>query len=323
MRAMILAAGLGTRLHPLTDVRPKVMIPVMGTPILDFWVERLHRCKFEAAILNAYHLKERLVEEISEKPRPIPVEVHIEPVLLGTGGGIRTALEPLGDEPFAVVNGDIVCDAPMGELYARHLGSGAKVSMLLHDCPEFNNVAVDGEGAVLGFGKEALRIRAGRNGVRMLAFTGIHFINPPALREYAPGVYHDIRDIYRRLISRGSPPRALFSPGLFWREMGSIESYTKLTAELGGLAENVLTPIETGRRVWIHPEATVSPEAVLDGAVVVGRGTRILDGARLDNVILWEDATIEAGSCLDRCIVADRTTVSGCHSDEVLVPGRI
>jgi len=322
VRAMILAAGLGTRLHPLTDVRPKVMIPVMGTSILDFWVERLHRGKFEAAILNAYHLKEKLVEEISEKPRPIPVEVHIEPVLLGTGGGIRTALEPLGDEPLAVVNGDIVCDAPIGKLYSEHLESGVEVSLLLHDWPEFNNVAVDRDGAVLGFGKEARQIRAGGNGARMLAFTGIHFINPQALREYTPGVPYNIIDIYRRLISRGSQPRALFSPGLFWREMGSIESYTRLTAELGGMAAETLSPIETGRRAWIHPDAEISPGVVLNGSVVVGKGTRVLDGAHLEDVIVWENATIEPGSRLKRCIVADSTVVSGPHCDEVLVPGR-
>jgi len=320
VRAMILAAGLGTRLHPLTDIRPKVMIPVMGTSILDFWVERLHRSKFDAAIVNAYHLKEKLVGEIYEKPRPIPVEVHLEPVLLGTGGGIRSALEPLGNEPVAVVNGDIVCDAPIGELYCEHLESGAEVSLLLHDCPEFNNVAVNSEGAVLGFGKEAHRIRADGNGVRMLAFTGIHFINPPALREYTPGVPYNILDIYRRLISRGSPPRALFSPGIFWREMGSIESYTRLTAELGALERETLPPIETGRRAWIHPEAVVSPNAVLGGSVVVGKGSRIMEGAHLEDVIIWENATVGPGSDLTRCIVADSTSVSGRHCDEVLIP---
>ncbi|MFZ2446254.1 MAG: NDP-sugar synthase [Syntrophobacteraceae bacterium] len=319
---MILAAGLGTRLLPLTHVRPKVMIPVLGTPILDFWAERLRQCKFEAAILNAYHLKERVVEEVAQKTWPIAIEVHTEPMLLGTGGGIRTALESLGDDPFAVINGDIVCNAPIDRLYEEHVRSGAEVSLLLHDWPEFNNVAVDEEGSVLGFGKEAQRIRAGRNGVRMLAFTGIHFINPAALREYPRGAPADILDFYRRLISCGSPPRALFSPGLFWREMGSLESYRKLTSELGGLEENILPPIVTGRRVWIHPEATVSPGTELKGSVVIGRGTKILDGSRLEDVILWEDVRIEAASSLKGCIAADGTAISGRHSGKVFVPGR-
>jgi mannose-1-phosphate guanylyltransferase len=320
LRAMILAAGMGTRLQPLTFVRPKVMIPVRGTPVLEFWMERLRLCGFGSAILNAYHLKEKLVETVSGKDWPVRLDVRTEPQLLGTGGGIRTALDSFGSEPFTVINGDIVCDAPLDELYARHVKSGTEVSLLLHDYPEFNNVAVDRDGSVLGFGEEAERLCSGQNGVRKLAFTGIHFINPSALLEFSPGVPRDILDIYRVLIARGKPPAAMFSPGLFWREMGSVESYSSLTAELGSVEVDSLPPLHTGRSVWLHPEATVAEETVLKGTVIAGRGVRVGRDVRLENVILWDNVEVEDGSRLQNCIVADGIRVSGNHAGKIFVP---
>ncbi|MEN6441869.1 MAG: NDP-sugar synthase [Syntrophobacter sp.] len=302
---MILAAGLGTRLLPLTRVCPKVLVPVRGIPVLDFWIQRLHRCGFDDAVLNAYHLKDKVVDAVSRKEWPINVEVHLEPVLLGTGGGIRTAMESFEDEPFAVINGDIICDAPLDALYREHLRSGAEVSLLLHDWPAFNNVAVTREGFVAGFGKEAEKIQSHRDGVRMLAFTGIHFVSPSAIQEYPSGIPGDIVSIYRNLIARGTPPKALFSSGLFWREMGSMESYMRLSAELGTLHPGFLPPFRTGHPIYIHPEAVVSPGVQMRGSVVVGRGARVHEKVYLENVILWENVRVKAGSVLKDCIVAD------------------
>jgi mannose-1-phosphate guanylyltransferase len=320
MRAMILAAGLGTRLHPLTLIRPKVLMPLRGIHVLEFWVKRLHMCGFDSVTINAFHLKEDLVSAVSNSRWPVPVEVLSEHILLGTGGGIRTALGSLGDGPFAVINGDIICDAPLDDLYRQHVRSGAQVSMLLHDWPEFNNVGIDENDCVLGFGKEVEAIKNSQNGLRLRAFTGIHFINPSALRASPAGVPLDILDIYRGLIARGMPPKALFTPNLFWREMGSIESYKRLSNELGVLARDFLPPLRTGAETFIHPDAYVAPGTLLKGSVVAGRGVRIEDGVHLEDVILWDDVRVAAGSSLRGCIVADGMRVSGNHSGRVFVP---
>lgn len=322
MRAMILAAGLGTRLRSLTSVRPKVLVPLRGVTILEFWVERLRRCGFESVVLNAFHRKEQLAGFVSESEWPMPVQVLPEPVLLGTGGGIRTALEELGDEPFAVINGDIVCGAPLDVLMERHVGSGAEVSLLMHDCPEFNNVAVAEDGAVLGFGREVEQMGDSGNGIRKLAFTGIHFINPSALRDARPGVPGDILAAYRGLIARGCPPKSLSCDNLFWREMGSVESYWRLSGELAGMQPGFLPPLRTGEAVSLDPDAIVAEDAELAGTVVAGRGARIGAGARLEDVILWDDVRIGAGSRLKNCIVADGLHVSGSHAGRVFAPER-
>src|SRR5208283_170947 len=165
MRAMILAAGLGTRLLPLTNSRPKALVCLRGVTLLEFWIDRLNRCGFNEVILNAYHQKDRIARAVSSRRWPIPVKVLNEPVLLGTGGGIRAAVEYFGEEPVAVINVDIISNIDLTSLYDRHKSSGAKVSLLLHDWPAFNNVAVNEEGAVLGFGREAEAIQMKGNGV--------------------------------------------------------------------------------------------------------------------------------------------------------------
>jgi mannose-1-phosphate guanylyltransferase len=158
MRAMILAAGQGTRLLPLTRVRPKVLSPVVGITMLEFWIHQLHQAGCEAVVVNAFHLHEKMVAAVEERTWPIPVQVLVEPLLLGTGGGLRNALDFFEDEPFVALNGDMLCNAPFQELYRQHLRSGRLVSLLMHDWPRFNNVAVGEDGQILGFGGEADRL---------------------------------------------------------------------------------------------------------------------------------------------------------------------
>ncbi len=321
MRAMILAAGLGTRLLPLTNCRPKALVSLRGVTLLEFWVERLYRSGFDAAFLNAYHLKDRLAAEVSQRQWPMPVKVLDEPMLLGTGGGIRSAAEHFADEPFAVINVDIISNADLNTLYERHKLAGVEVSLLMHDWPEFNNVAVSEDGFVLGFGREAEEVKKRGNGVRLMAFTGIHFINPSALAGAAAGVPEDILNIYRRLIAKGASPRAVTQEGLFWREVGSVESYGKVTGELCQLEPGSLLPLRTGEKISIDPEAVVHPDCRLKGSVVAGHGVRICQGVSLENVILWDDIRIEKGSSLKDCIVADGMSISGSHTGKIFAPG--
>ena len=319
MRAMILAAGLGTRLRPLTLVRPKVLVPVRGTPVLDFWMERLHKEGAEAVVVNGFHLAGQLAEEVGKRSWPIPVEVRVEPVLLDTGGGIRNVLDFFGDQPFVVVNGDIICDAPLAELYRIHMASGSPVSLLMHDCPAFNNVAVNQEGFVMGFGQEASRMALDHPGSHLLAFTGIHFIHPGVIARLSPGVPMSILPLYRQLIGEGNPPRALFHPDLYWREMGSIDRYRSLTEELSRLSPHFLAPLHTGHGVYLHPEAKIAPDVRMEGVVVVGAGCRIMEGAELVDSILWDQVQVGPHSRLLGCILTDGVRIEGEHENKLLI----
>ena len=318
MRAMILAAGLGTRLRPLTYVRPKALVPVMGSTPLEFWISRLHTLGFEAVVVNAFQMPERLVDAVHKRNWPIPVHLEVESELLGTGGGIRNVLDFFQGKPFVVVNGDIICDAPLPELYAQHLQSGAPASLLMHDWTPFNHVAVDEQSAIRGFGAEANACHQSVSGTRLLAFTGIHFLNPEILQAYPVCRPMDVLAVYRGLISDGSPPRALVCGDLFWREMGEIDSYWALNRELITLPEGFLPPLLTGRSVYVHAEASLAPDVKVTGCLALGAGSRVLAGAELEDSIIWDRATVQEGSTLRHCIVTDDAVVSGCHENAIL-----
>ena len=191
-------------------------------------------------------------------------------------------------------------------------------------------MAVSEDGFVLGFGREAQDLLKKDKCVRLMAFTGIHFISPSALSGAAAGVQADILDIYRSLITRGACPRAITEQGLFWREMGSVESYSRLTGELPQLEPGRLLPLRTGEHITLDPQTIMHPDCTLKGSVVAGRDVQICEGVSLENVILWDDIRIEKGSSLTDCIVADGMSIAGRHSgkifaravqpDEILLP---
>ena len=319
MRGMILAAGLGTRLRPLTKVRPKALVPLMGATILDYWMRRLELSGADAAVVNAFHLGEALASYISARAWAIELQCRVEPVLLGTGGGLRNAADFFGPDPAVIVNGDTVCDAPLDRLMAEHVRQGGPVSLLVHDCEPFNNVAVDDGDRILGFGPEALELSRIRSDVRLLAFTGIHFIDPRILYGLPANRPSDILDLYRRLIEEGRFVHALYHPGMFWREMGSVDAYVGLVRELAELGEGLLSPLHTGSRVRIHPGARIAANVTLKGVVTAGDACTIENGAVLENVILWDGVHVGIGARLRECIVTDGVTVNGNHEDEIIV----
>lgn len=318
MRAMILAAGLGTRLRPLTHVRPKVLAPVMGMPLFDFWISQLAQAGFEAVVINAHHLADKLLAAVRARHWPLPVEVTVERRLLGTGGGIRNVLEFFDDEPFLVVNGDVVCRVDFAELYQKHIQAAGAVGMLLHDWPAFNNVAV-ANGVVCGFGREASAFLQAQREARLLAFTGIHVIDPAVLRCLPRDQAAEIIPVYRQLIDAGEPPQAIVADSLFWREIGSVEAYRAVHTELTKLPHERLAPLQTGQEIFIHPQAEVSPLADLRGLVAIGKDTQVHAGAILENTILWDRVIVRANSLLRDCIVTDGVDVRGSYQRETLI----
>ncbi len=247
------------------------------------------------------------------------MQVAVEQELLGTGGGIRNVLDFFAGEPFVVVNSDIVSDAPLGDLAQQFVGQDGEVALLLHDCPVFNNVAVDEAGNILGFGEEARSLARYRPAIRLLAFTGIHFLRPQVLRHLPIGQPSDILALYRQRIAAGRPPRAMFVTDLFWREMGSIDAYWALHRELATYPAGFLTPFQTGQPCWRHPQAVLSPDVRLSGVVMLGAGSRVMRGCQLEDVILWDHVTVEPGTVLRNCLVTDGMICSGRHENQILL----
>ncbi|QCQ22939.1 nucleotidyltransferase family protein [Desulfoglaeba alkanexedens] len=318
MRAMILAAGLGTRLRPLTWVRPKVLQPLMGMTLLEYWAERLASAGFEAAVVNAHHLADRLEAFVHERSWPLPLHVIREPVLLGTGGGLRNAVSLLGDGPVLAVNGDTACDAALAHLRQVHETSGAKATLLVHDCPPFNNVAVDAAGRVRGFGERGEELCRRDSAVRLLAFTGIHVVDSKALDYFPRGKPASILELYKDLIARGDPPRAVFRSTLTWRETGTVAAYWSLHRHLAAVDDGGLAPLPSGSPVRVHHSAVLEGDVRLEGMVVLDRACRLRGPVRLKDVIAWNGVAFAPGTDLETCIVTDGAAVAGSHRHCIL-----
>ncbi len=328
MHLMILAAGYGTRLRPLSDVRPKPLCPVWGEPLVERWIRQADREGFERVVINAHHMPQMLLEYVQKQKRSIPVHVIVEKQILGTGGGVRHALDLLGDEPFVVVNGDVAADVSLRRLREQHEIQGAPVTMLLCRTGRFDSVIVNSSRSrVLGFSLEARRSAhacpdSGRQTDRDLwTFSGIQVIDPSWLRPLPQGRSFHIIDLYREWIGRGILPAAVCCEKLWWRDVGALDVYWDLHAAHDRhlqLGPSFLGIPPSG--VWVHPSVRLASSALLAGGVVLGEGSAVGEECVLRNVVVWDRCVIEPGSVLENCIVTDGAVVSGRHCGKIFLP---
>jgi mannose-1-phosphate guanylyltransferase len=310
MKAMILAAGLGTRLDPLTKIRPKPLFPVLNRPLLDITIEQLRGMGATAIIINAHHLVEQVEQFVGNGEWGLHVEVRVEPEILGTGGGIENCADFLRDDPFfVVVNADVYHTFDLSPAIHYHRESDNLATLILCDHPRFNQVGIDGEGRIVSVGGES--ITQSPSATQLLTFTGIHIISPKVLDSMPSAGFFGIMEIYTDLASRGEAIKGYHMQEGYWRDIGRVEDYMNLHRDLLG---------EEGEPV-IHPEASLAEGVCIEGFVCVGKGTRIKEGSVIKDSVIWDEVWIEERSIVEGCIVGDRTQVEGKHQGEVLIPG--
>lgn len=209
--AFVLAAGLGTRLRPLTLHTPKPLLPVGGRPMLDHVVAQLRHAGHERIVVNAFWLAEQVVAWAEGQPG---VEVVVEaPVILGTGGGLRNARHLLA-ERFVVANGDILSDVDLSALWA--VDAPAVMALRPQPVPVHTPVAME-DGVVTGIA----RVVGAADGA--YHFTGIHVLRRELLDLVPPGEQCVIRTVYREIIPRRQV-RAVVHPGA-WTDIGTLAEY--------------------------------------------------------------------------------------------------
>ena len=223
MRAMILAAGFGTRLLPYTNSTPKPLFTIAGRPVLDTTIGKLVDAGCRQIAVNTHHLHDKIVSFVDSQSYPIPITIRHEPEILGTGGGIKNMADVWTDQPFMVINSDIVTDIDLKRVYQYHLAHQYPATLVLHDVERFNTVTVSREGFVRAFLSPAEL--SGNAAAGALAFTGIQVLDPVILR-YIPdtGFYSSI-DAFRKMISEGKKIRALTVQGHYWQDIGTPDSY--------------------------------------------------------------------------------------------------
>jgi len=242
MKAMILAAGLGTRLRPLTDDRPKALVEVDGRTMLELTLGRLREFGIRDVIMNVHHFADKVVDYLQAHANfDIHIELSREDVLLDTGGGLKKAawffLDDLGarDEPFLLHNVDVLSTIDFAKMLDAHREARALATLAVQDRPTSRYLLFDEDGRLcgrrLGVGRPDEIVRPSAT-VHELAFSGIHVISPRFLELMTEHGVFSIVDCYLRLAGTGEKIAAFRADEYYWRDLGKREHVEQAARDL-------------------------------------------------------------------------------------------
>ncbi|MGB5811980.1 MAG: NDP-sugar synthase [Polyangiales bacterium] len=287
---MLLAAGLGTRLHPLTQELPKPIVPLANRPLGAFAVDHLERVGVRTIVANT-HPQPELVESTLRAHAPPTVDLRFsrEEALLGTGGGLRQAwsLFPDRNAPVLVMNGDTLFAPALARACRAHEAQDAVATMVLRptaDPASFGAIGIDDEGVV----RALLGLPQQEAPLRELMFTGVHILSPRAFADL-PVSGCVIRSAYRRWVDQGETVLGIVDDSP-WADLGTPHEYHRANLELA-----------SGRRSWpgVDPAAgnlIASGVAWSDAEVrasVIGEGAIVAPGVAIARCVVWPGATVE------------------------------
>jgi mannose-1-phosphate guanylyltransferase len=333
MRAMILAAGLGTRLRPITFDMPKPMVPVLNRPVMEHIARLLARHGFTETIANLHWFPELIRDHFGDGSRfGIELTYSPEEQLLGTSGGVRKAADFLGDS-FLVISGDALTDidlAAMREFHESHDGIATLATKRVEDTSQFGVAITGADGRIQGFQEkpdpaEALSDLA-NCGIYMFRSEIFDFFPEPgasrAAGEGDPDGFADwAMDVFPRLLD-GDVPFYSHEISSYWNDIGNLEELRagNLDALSGAVAvEREGETVDGLRRgsplgeegplqgpVLLGPGCEIGDDVRIDGPSVIGDGARIGAGSRLREVIALPGAEIPAGAVLIGAIAGRR-----------------
>ena len=223
MKALILAAGYGTRLRPYSDHTPKPLFTIAGRPLLDIIIGQLEDAGCQAVIVNTHHLHHKIEGFLGARNYNLEVSTRYEPQILGTGGAIKNVADFWDDQPFMVINADIVVDIDLKEVYWHHCCHHAPATLVLCDNPEFNSVAVKQNQWVTGFyNPTETTITPPDN---LLTFTGIQVLEPQVLDYIPQNTFYSSIDAFKNILAEGRKLMAFITPIDRWQDIGTPERY--------------------------------------------------------------------------------------------------
>lgn len=238
---MVLAAGLATRLRPLTDTRPKALVEIGGRTLLEITLERLRASGVTEVIVNAHHLADRIVDYLARKRNfGMRVEVSREEILLDTGGGLKKAawffLEDGRDRdrPFVLHNVDVRSNIDLKAMLRFHRERQALVSLAVQRRETVRHLLFDEQGQLRGrrLEHEEHTETTGSGCLQALAFCGIHVISPRLLEMMSEEGVFSIIETYLRLALRDEPILAFRADQFYWRDLGTTDSLARAAQEL-------------------------------------------------------------------------------------------
>jgi mannose-1-phosphate guanylyltransferase len=316
MRAMVLAAGLGTRLRPLTNEITKPMVPVLDRPVMAHILDLLEHHGFEDVIANLHYFPESIKQYFGER-----LTYRFEQELLGTAGGVRGCADFFGSDPFLVISGDALTDIDLSAFAARHRESGGVASLAVKkvsDTREYGVVLHDRDGRITGFQEKPSPEEA----LSDLGNCGIYIFEPEIFDYFPERPFVDwAQDVFPALLENDIPFH-IHEVREYWNDVGSLAelrqgTFDALRGELRLQVEGrevapglivagesvVPRSAEIEGSVWIGQDVELGENVRLTGPLVLGDGARVGEGSQLRDSILLPGTKVAPGSILIGAIV--------------------
>ncbi len=304
MKAVIMAGGQGSRLRPLTINRPKPMVPLVDKPVMAHIVGLLKRHGFNEVVATLQFMADRIQDYFGDGSS-LGMDFHysIEEVPLGTAGSVKQA-EALLDEPFLVISGDALTDFDLGKVVAFHKEREATVTITLTRVPnplEYGVIIVDDDGRVKQFLEKPSWSEVFSDTVN----TGIYVLEPRIFDSIDPDRPFDFsQDLFPILMEKGEPIYGYIATG-YWCDIGNIQEYMRATADyLEGRVQLERGGSEVRPGLWCEQEVELSADAMVEGPVYLGFGTKVKEGCVLYGPTVVRDfSVLESRAHIDRSVI--------------------
>lgn len=335
MKAMILAAGKGTRVRPLTHEMPKPMIPILGKPVMEYLIELLASHNFRQIMINTSHLPQKIENYFGDGQR-LGVDIgysfegytedgEVVPVALGSAGGMKKIQEFGGffDSTTLVICGDALVDIDLGAALAEHRQKGALCSLIAKEVAReavssYGVVVADEDGRIRSFQEKPAVEEARSN----LVNTAIYIFEPEVLDLIPSGRFFDIgSDLFPLLVEKGLPffaQRHDFN----WVDIGKVSDYWSaiqrvMKREVAGIP---IPGTQIRRGIWVGLNTSIDWNGTrIEGPVHVGSGAQIGQGCEIIGPAwIGHGCRIESGSRIERSVIFEHTRVAGNFSEQIV-----
>ena len=318
MKAMILAAGFGTRLKPLTNDLPKPLFPVLNRPILEHALHFLSTNGIKDIAINLHHKSEKIIDYFGDG-KDFGVNLHFskEEKILGTAGGIKKLQPFFQNETFLVINSDILADVDLKNVLKFHKDKNSKLTLVVRQDPnaeKYDSIQRIEEGRIVHFLGHSIK---NSEPTTQVMFTGIQIMEPEIFARIPENKFcGTVEDVFPGMIQDELPVYSFLHKG-YWIDMGTSETYiqAQMDALVGKIplkispSQNteeplVVPPVHIGKGCEISQDAQVGPYTVM------GDGCRIRSGAVVKNSILWAEVTVGGGLTVQNSILGEGVAIN-------------
>jgi NDP-sugar pyrophosphorylase family protein len=313
MKAIIMAAGYGTRLEPLTLAVPKPMVTIVNRPVMEHNLLLLKRYGFKNITANVHYFPEQIENFFGNgKKLGINLSYSYEKDLLGTAGGVRRMAKDISkiNKTFVVLSSDALTDINLSNIIKYHKKKKAVVTIALlkvEDTSQFGVVILDKSNRITAFQEKPKPGKALSN----LVNTGIYVFEPEILDMIPKDKFFDFaKDLFPRLIEQNIPIYG-YPMVEYWSDIGNLKSY--LNANLDVLRKIVRVDIpykKVGSSIWVGKDTTIDKTAKFEGTVIIGNGTEVRRGAYLKDVVIGDMSVISHDTRIEKSVLWKESFIS-------------